>query len=312
MFLELTSAQLRQQIDSASAFGALARAQTESAQVRGFMFWRTQAGGKYLIRSSEKGRQTSLGPDSDATRQIYDKFTQRKARAAERLRGLKATLQTQTRLNRALRVGRAPAIVIDTLNALADAGVGEQFLVIGTPSLYAYETAAGVRIGDHAAATQDIDLLFDTFDTHKRLGFLQTMQGISLIDILRRADKTFRVREDQAHTAVNASGFEIDVTQRLSMEDDPHPMRMNQAEDDFWAVQISMGSAQLNAAHLTQTVIATNGKMATMRAVQPLEFARIKRALAKLPDRDPLKRRKDRLQADVVDALARDYLQGNS
>ncbi len=277
--------------------------------MRGFMFWRTQAGGKYLIRSSEKGRQTSLGPLSDATRQIYDKFTQRKARATERLRGLKATLQTQTRLNRALRVGRTPAIVIDTLNALAEAGVGEQFLVIGTHSLYAYETAAGVRIGDRATATQDIDLLFDT---RKRLGFLQTMQSTSLIDILRRADKTFQVREDQAHMAVNASGFEIDVTHRLSMEGDPHPMRMSQAEDDFWAVQISMGSALLNAARFTQTVIATNGKMATMRTVQPLEFARIKRALAKLPDRDPLKRRKDGLQADVVDALARDYLQENS
>ena len=307
MFLELSSAQLRQQIDATSAFGALAQAQTEAAQVRGFMFWRDQSAGKYLIRTTEKGRQSSLGPESEATRAMFDKFDARKARATERLNGLKDAVQTHVRVNRALRVGRVPAIVVDTLNALAHAGVGEHFLVIGTHALYAYETAAGVRIGDDATATQDIDLLFDT---RKRLSFVQTMQGASLIDVLRRVDKTFEVREDQDYTAVNASGFEVDVTRRMTMEDDLHPLRMSRAEDDFWAAQISMGSALLNAGRFTQTVIGTNGKMAQMRTVQPVEFARIKRALAKLRERDPLKRRKDVLQADVVDMLVKDYLAG--
>lgn len=48
--------------------------------------------------------------------------------------------------------------------------------------------------------------------------------------------------------------------------------------------------------------------MALMRTVHPLDFIRVKTALAASVDRDPLKRPKDTLQAQVVQMLWDEYL----
>ena len=95
----------------------------------------------------------------------------RKTTAESRLASLKAELATQVRLCRALRVGRIPSVMLRILNVLEDASVGLHFMVIGTHALYAYETAAGVRIQESAMATRDVDLLFDT---RQRLAFTAT------------------------------------------------------------------------------------------------------------------------------------------
>ncbi len=58
-----------------------------------------------------------------------------------------------------------------------------------------------------------------------------------------------------------------------------------------------------------QTVVSARGDMALMRTVHPLDFIQVKRALARSPARDPLKARKDALQAEVVQYLWQTYLQ---
>ena len=55
-------------------------------------------------------------------------------------------------------------------------------------------------------------------------------------------------------------------------------------------------------------VVATNGEMALMHTMHPLDFVKIKRTLAASPTRDPLKVSKDRLQADLVEELVRTHL----
>lgn len=55
-------------------------------------------------------------------------------------------------------------------------------------------------------------------------------------------------------------------------------------------------------------MVAPNGEMASMRTIHPLDFIRLKRKLADLPTRDPQKAPKDRLQAQVVQALWDGYL----
>ena len=45
-----------------------------------------------------------------------------------------------------------------------------------------------------------------------------------------------------------------------------------------------------------------------MHTMHALDFVSIKRALAEFPDRGPLKRSKDRLQADIVEELVREYM----
>jgi hypothetical protein len=45
-----------------------------------------------------------------------------------------------------------------------------------------------------------------------------------------------------------------------------------------------------------------------MNTLDPIAFARFKRWMSELQDRDPLKRRRDALQAQLVEAVVRDYL----
>jgi hypothetical protein len=233
----------------------------------------------------------------------------RKTAVQARQKQLRATVLQHTRVNRALRIGRTPNVVVNTLNALAHAGLQPHFLTVGTHALYAYETACGVRVQTEATATQDIDLLLDT---RKYLRFATTMQRLdtSLLGIFQKVDKTFVLREDQEYTAVNADGFEIDVIHRSAQSNagtDPHPLRVSAFEEDFWAVQVSSGQALLDGKRFTQVVVSTNGEMATMHAPSPDSFVRIKTALGKSANRDPLKSRKDTLQAIVVQRLLDDH-----
>lgn len=307
MLIELSESQTRQQLDASSVFTALLEARAEAAVVRGSMIWREIDGRRYLIRTSTAGAQKSLGPESPETQAIAAKFFDRKEMASERLKQLTEQVAVMQRMNRALRVGRVPNVVVDTLNALEKAGIGEHFLVVGTHALYAYESAAGVRIPDGAMATRDVDLFFDARKGVKLFSSLGKLDS-SMIALLQKVDKTFRVRHSSKYTAVNAAGFEVDIIRRVARDGDPHPLRMSDDEDDLWAAQVPSGDNILGARPFEAVVVATSGAMARMRTIHPLDFARIKDRLSKATDRDPLKARKDALQASVAREIVRDYL----
>ena len=305
--IENSESQKRQYIDAESVFDELRRVRAQAAQTRGGMIWREISGGKYLIRTSPRGAHKSLGRESDETLEIYKDFIDQKAAIAERLATIEKAADEQRRLNRALRVGRVPTVVVDVLNALDDAGLAEHFTVVGTHSMYAYESASGVRFAPAAMATRDIDLLFDT---RKRVAFFSRMKeaDASFIGLLKKADKSFVRLEDRKETARNASGFEVDVIRRIAKDGDPHPLRMSDDEDDVWAVQASTGDRILGSPRFSQMVVATNGEMAVMNTMHPMDFVKIKRALGNYPTRDPLKRTKDILQADLVEELVHSHM----
>jgi hypothetical protein len=52
-------------------------------------------------------------------------------------------------MDKAMRVGCTPDILIEVLNAMMRHGLAEHFLVVGTHALFAYE-AAGVRLPSDA------------------------------------------------------------------------------------------------------------------------------------------------------------------
>lgn len=305
--LDLSESQKRQYIDAETVFTALAQARKSALEVRGSMIWRNLRGTRTLIRTSASGGQKSLGPHSEETQALYEKFMARKAHLEERVKSLKEQLIIQQRLNRALRVGRVPGIVVDIINALDDAGVQDHFMVVGTHALYAYEAAAGIRIAEQAMATRDVDMLFDT---RKRVSFLTMMRKLdsSLIGLLQKADASFEITPDQHYTARNKDGFEVDVIRRMAGSTDPHPMCMSEAEEDFWAMQVSMGEKLQSSRRFEQVVVATNGTMALMRTVHPLDFARIKLELSRQEARDARKRGKDALQAEIVAQLVESHL----
>lgn len=305
--IELQAGQSRQYIDAETVFLELLRVQNEQKETRGSMFWRDVSGTSYLIRESSGGSQKSLGPKNAQTEIIFEKFQLKKETLSQRLKSLTHAAQSQQRMNKALRVGRVPSIVIKTLNALRDAGLQDHFLTIGTHALYAYEAACGVRFMPDALATQDIDLLFDS---RKRLSFVSKLKKMdtSFIGALQKADPTFRVMSDQKQTAINATGFEIDLIRRMTIDADPHPLKMSDFDDDLWAVQISDGNRMLGSKRFSQVVVSDTGHMAVMHTLAPTLFVALKTSLSHSSSRDPRKRPKDGLQAKLVQALIDAYM----
>ena len=100
----------------------------------------------------------------------------------------------------------------------------------------------------------------------------------------------------------------MDIIRREAFEGDPHPLKMTDAEDEFYAVQAKKAGALLTGPKFSSLIVATNGTMARMNTISPLAFAKFKRWMAGTSDRDPLKRKRDLLQAELVEALVEEYL----
>jgi hypothetical protein len=130
----------------------------------------------------------------------------------------------------------------------------------------------------------------------------------SFIGALQKADPTFRVKSDQKQTAINATGFEVDVIRRMTVDTDPHPLKMSDFDDDLWAVQISDGNRMLGSRRFSQVVVSETGHMSVMNAIDPNLFVALKTKLSQAASRDPKKRPKDALQAKLVQALIDGYM----
>ena len=300
---ELNASQARQYIDALAVFEAQEEAQAQADQLRGGMYWHKGPArapeSSYLIRTQTGGGEKSLGPRSAETEQIYQQFQDRKAASNARLDALKSKLVEQQRLNRALRVGRVDPLVVAVLDRLARTRLEGFFRVVGTHALYAYEAAAGVMV--------DIDLLWDV---RRRLRLATALARVdsSMLGVLQKVDPSFRIRSLQRYTAVNQDGFEVDILRRMQAGDDPHPVRLSEDEDDFWVTQARRAQVLMDSPPFSAVIVASNGRMARMQTLHPAAFIQFKRWMSELPERDPLKRRRDALQASVTDTLLQHYL----
>jgi hypothetical protein len=302
-YLPLPDQAARQLIDSTTLFDEYRRVHVRAKHYSGGMHWKKQGKYEYLVRTTPDNRSASLGPRSAETEKTHEKFTREKAEVEQRLRALRAGLAEAERLNKAVRVGRTPNIVVDILQALQDTALDKHFIVVGTHALYAYETAAGVRIAPSALATRDVDLLWDA---RKQVQFLTDMKRLdaSMLSVLRRADPSFIRMDGHNETAINSAGFQVDFLRRMRQEGDPHPFRLSADEQDLWPVQANRAAVLNEAPPFDHVVVSATGRMALMRTIDPAVFVRFKQWLAtQVPDRESLKRNRDRSQAGIVQAL---------
>jgi hypothetical protein len=294
----------RQLIDSIAVFQEYQRVRGLARKFAGSMYWKHENGYEYLVKTMPRSRkQERIGPRSPQTELIFQQYTTQKTALHARTEAISQALDEAQRLNKALKVGRVPSLVIDILRCMQDAGLAAHFTVVGTHALYAYETAAGVRITPGALATQDVDLLWDA---RKRVKFMADMATLdaSVLQVIQRADSTFVRKEGQNETAVNAKGFQVDFLRRQPEGDDPHPFRFSDQEGDLWPVQAVRASVLTSAPRFSQVVVAANGRMAEMQTIAPNVFVDFKRWLAsQAKHREPIKQRRDTLQADIVQSL---------
>ena len=302
-YLPLSDNAARQVIDSTTVFDELVRVQAQARPYAGGMYWKRQKDYQYLVKTQPDNRQQRIGPRTPETERVFEEFTARKSEIEARLKSLQGALRDAERMNKALKAGRVPATVVSVLQTIENAGLGKHFTVVGTNALYAYETAAGVRIVQGALATQDVDLLWDA---RKRVRFLTDLVKLdtSMLKVLQRADPTFQRKEGHNETAINAKGFEVDFLRRQPEGDDPHPFRFSDDEGDLWPIQAMRASVLTDAPRFDHVVISATGRMTLMRTIVPEAFVEFKRWMAeKAPQRPEPKRRRDRRQADIVQKL---------
>lgn len=311
-YLPISDNAARQVIDATTIWTEYLKALASARPYLGGMYWKKEGLYEYLVKTAARNKQERMGARSAQSEKIYDEFHEHKAAKESRLAALTAALMETQRQNKALKAGRTPEIVVALLNAVREAGLEEHFIVVGTHALYAYEAAAGVRIVPGALATKDVDLLWDA---RKRLQFVLDLgrDAGSMLAVLKRVDPSFRRKSDkgQNESAVNDKGFEVDFIRRETEEGDPHPFRFSADEEDLWPVRAQRASLLTQAPVFVHPVISATGKLATMRTVDPQTFVEFKRWMAEhAQHREPVKRRRDLHQAQIVQELLTEGLLG--
>ncbi|MEI7548445.1 MAG: GSU2403 family nucleotidyltransferase fold protein, partial [Actinomycetota bacterium] len=252
-YIHLSDNAARQLIDASSIFEEWRRVAAQAKPLTGGMYWKRRGDYEYLVRTQPSGAQSRIGARGPETQAAYAAFTTRKAEFEVRLSSLRFALIEAERQNKALKVGRAPTIVIEILNVMDAAGLARHFTVVGTHALYAYEAAAGVRFSAGALATNDVDLLWDARSRVKFVSDMARHDG-SMLRLLQRVDHSFIRAEGHPETAINARGFKVDFLKREPEAGDPHPFSFSGAEDELSPVQARRAAVLTNASRFSHVV----------------------------------------------------------
>lgn len=231
-------------------------------------------------------------------------FTAGRAAARERLALVTEKIQEQARLNKALRLNRVPRVIARVLRELDKVALHDDFTVIGTQALYAYEAAGGAHFLLELLASGDVDLLDDA--RKKMTVVSEKLDGNGLLGLLKKADKTFECIRENGYRAANAGQFMVDLVVA------PRGMLATEnvtfCKSDLVAVEVPGLQWLLNCPKLETVAIDEDGWPVPMRAPDPHAFALHKAWLSGLPAREPVKRPRDLDQARAVARLVQDEM----
>lgn len=289
----LSEKQSLQQIDAEQAYEAWMSNRRHVVAHRYGMRWVRSRGHDYLLRLRDAtGNGRSLGARSAETERIFAEFQTAKERADTRDKTLSQTLALHARMNKALRIGRAPQVVGKILRAI-DVRADGLFRVVGTHALFAYEAMAGAHMVSELLASGDVDLLGDG---RRNVAILaEKLQPEGLIGILRQVDKTFEPIAAGSYRAANAEGFMVDLL--IPPRDMREGQPVTAQGGDLVAIEVPGLQWLLNVPQIRVIAIAADGFPFALRVPDPRVFCLHKAWLAKQTDRDPIKKGRDLAQA---------------
>lgn len=309
MFKEMSDNQRRVYIDAVQLYEAFISAFQKSRSYRGGMHWKKAKGRQYLFKTRDRyGYGESLGPRSAETEKILADFRKAKKEAKDRLATLKNRLKEQSRFCKAAMIQRAPRIVTGVLRVLEQRNLlGQNILVVGTNAMYAYEAAAGVFLDRPLTATRDMDILWDVRPKLTLFAEDET-DPVDLLDILRKADKSFEPAGPGSFRAVNRDGYMVDLikpeSKSLLRKD---PVRMG-GPGDLKAAEIRSLQWLISSPKFSQVIIGDDGYPVSMVVPDPRAFSIHKVWLSEQPDREPVKKKRDNDQGLAIALLVIKYL----
>jgi hypothetical protein len=261
------------------------------------MRWKTVRDREYLFKDRDRrGNGKSLGARSEQTQALLASFETGRVAAKERLQLVAEKLEEQARLNKALRINRVPTVIANVLRELDQAGLHDDFIVIGTQALYAYEAMAGAHFILELLASGDVDLLYDA---RKKLTVVsEKLDGKGLLGLLKKADRTFECIREDGYRAANAGQFMVDLV--IAPRGMHAPDRVTFASVDLVATEVPGLQWLLNSPKVNAIAIDEDGWPVSMRVPDPRAFALHKAWLSTQITREPLKKPRDLDQARAV------------
>lgn len=223
---------------------------------------------------------------------------------ADAIRFQQVLTRQRRKIVSALRRAGVPAPVTAlarVLDAMSDAGLFAQGVLVGTAAYQCYAPLIGAALPAAAMMTQDADLATAS------LALAANDGQSSMLDILHRADPSFREIAGLSAKAPPASfhssdGFRVDLLTPLLRREDSNPMPLK---------KLAAGATPLHhlkwLIHEPVVAVAVAGPGIRVQLPQPARFAIHKLIVAqKRPAGDRLKRGKDLQQARALIAILRE------
>ena len=308
-YSDMNDNQRRIFIDTVQLYDAFGAALKKDRSYKGGMHWKKAKGREYLFRSHDRyGYGKSLGPRSSETEKILADFRLAKQQIKNRLSALQDRLKEQARFCKAAMIQRVPRTVAGILRVLDQHNIfGRNVIVVGTNAMYAYEAAAGVFFDSSMMSTKDMDILWDI---RRKLTLVTDSSGKpdGLLDIIRKADRSFEAVRSGGFRAVNRDGYMVDLIKSLPKKIvQKEPMRIG-GPGDLEAVEIRNLHWLISSPKFAKIVIGDDGMPAPMIVPDPRVFALHKFWLSSQDDREPIKKQRDRGQAIAVGRLIVEHL----
>ncbi len=261
---------------------------------RGTVYRQNVKGIDYLYVRASVGaarRDRFLGRADDPDVQARAVAAKEEARRATERRNIVRILRAQGIPAPTTELGRV-------LDALADAGLFKDAVLVGTAAYQCYSPIVGMALPAASLMTQDADLATATLA-------LAADEGAETLEtILKRADPSFRPIPGLSRGAPpshfrSASGFLVDLLTPQLRRSDQNPMPLK---------ALAAGAAPLqHLGWLIETpvpAVALHAAGVPIRAPQPARYAAHKLIVAQKRRTETAKRRKDLVQAKaLIEAL---------
>jgi hypothetical protein len=310
-FIAKNQDQIKEAVNTQQRYGVFLDAWKRKEGYKGSMSFGKKTNVEYLLRDYyDNGvrKQKVLGQRSPETEKMLADYLAGREDADVRLKAAQSNVARQAGINRALGLGRVPAIGAKIIRAVDKAGLlGKGVKVIGTNAMFAYEAITEVYFPQAVTSTEDIDMMFDA-RAKIRFTSADDETAPTIIGLLRQVDKSF-VRAPNRFSANNNDGYIVDLVRpQINPPWKPMPSSLSDSADDLEAIQIGGLSWHENAQTFEAVAIDTRGEPVRIIAPDPRAFAVHKHWLSKQPDRRPDKRARDRCQAALVAALVAQHM----
>jgi hypothetical protein len=275
-----SSEELRVAINVEQAYDSAIDVARELRNYRHSIGWKTIRDQDYLYDNSAN---KSLGVRSEFTQAQYASYSEKKRNLQGLHNSYEFRLKTQCAFYKAAKLPLIDSDKAKLCRALDEHNLlGTAVIVVGTVCMAAYELEAQERL-DAPLATEDIDLSWVRKDD----------AGEPILwPALKEFDETFCVTE-RSFTARNRSGIILDLISSLE--------RIATAKrEPLQAIVLEGQEWLLNGTWVSQVVCGTDRTPCRIVAPDPRWFALHKWWLSHLPNRNPMKVRKDRAHAQTV------------